>query len=156
MSLADFAAPNTPVASSGKLGAQAFQASMHDLSGIRVFYRSDVVSKHKCRKARVVTRPRNSNPFWQASSNPHVGISWTGRSITLHERMTQIGTPPPIRTAGTGFRGPGNMRKSQCPEDRTQMGARSSWLGVSRISFLSQLRAFATSTRSRKSDRDRS
>ena len=140
--MADFAAPNTPVASSGKLGAQAFQASMHDLSGIRVFYRSDVVSKHKCRKARVVTRPRNSNPFWQASSNPHVGISWTGRSITLHERMTQIGTPPPIRTAGTGFRGPGNMRKSQCPADRTQVGRPEFPASVSRIGFLSQLRTF--------------
>ena len=39
----------------------------------------------------------------------------------LHERMAQTGTPPPIRIAGTGFRGPGKMRKSQCPAYRTQI-----------------------------------
>ena len=40
----------------------------------------------------------------------------------LHERMTQTGTPPPIRIAGTGFRGPGSARKSQSPAYRTQIG----------------------------------
>src|SRR5262249_33650944 len=64
------------------------------------------------------------------------------RRIGLHERMAQTGTPPPTRIAGTGFRGPGNMRKSQCPADRTQVGRPEFLASVSRIGFLSQLRTF--------------
>jgi len=41
-------------------------------------------------------------------------------------RIAQTGTPPPIRIAGTGFRGPGNMRKSQSPAIERKSSARSS------------------------------
>jgi len=44
------------------------------------------------------------------------------RAIHPYERMAQTGTPPPIRIAGTGFRGPGSVRKSQSPAYRTQIG----------------------------------
>ena len=64
--------------------------------------------------------PEFEIPIWQAFVAPAAGRSWTGRSI-LTRRMAQTGTPPPIRIARAGFRGPGNMGKSQCPAYRTQI-----------------------------------
>jgi len=95
--------------------------------------RSDV-SRHKCRKARIVTQTSRFQPIL-ASFIECPAAAYRGPGA-------QTGTPPPTRIAGTGFRGPGNMRKSQCPADRTQVGRPEFPASVSRIGFLSQLRTF--------------
>jgi hypothetical protein len=104
----NFAAPNTALAVFGKrsLGAH-FQTLPR---------RSDVVPRHKCRKARIAIQR------WDEISTHSGKLQLNPRRRLIVTRMAQTGTPPPIRIAGTGFRGPGNMRKSQSPAYRTQIG----------------------------------
>ena len=63
--------------------------------------------------------PEFEIPIWQAFVGPPADRG--PADPYLHERIAQTGTPPPIRIAGAGFRGPGNMRKSPCPAYRTQI-----------------------------------
>src|SRR5215475_4755074 len=101
---------------------------------------SDVVPRHKYRKARIVTQTSKFQPIL-------AGLVESPASA----RMAQTGTPPPIRIAGTGFRGTWEYEKIPKSGNRTQIGRPEFLTSVSRIGFLSQLRAFATSTRGRES-----
>src|SRR5262249_27196 len=78
---------------------------------------SDVVPRHKYRKARIVTQTSKFQPIL-------AGLVESPASA----RMAQTGTPPPIRIARPGFRGPCKYEKIPKSGNRTQTGAQSSWL----------------------------